>query len=96
MFVRYEANAVGRVINEPIQISRKPSLFNHRLVPDRFTWRGKDYRVNQIGGEWRVLGRWGQGEGERRYVRAITSQGLAMDLCHDTGTGAWFLHALQD
>jgi len=87
---------VSKRINEPITLRRSPSLFDRNHIPTQFTWRGRDYRVQAIGGEWRILGRWWDGEGERHYFRAITPQGLAMDLCHDMQSGAWTLYELQD
>ena len=87
---------MGKLIDEPIQLKQLPTLFEQTEVPTHLTWRGKDYRIEAIGGEWRTLGRWWEGEGERRYVRAITTTGLAMDLCHDAKTGSWMLHELQD
>ncbi len=87
---------MGKLIDEPITPNPSQSLFEQQLIPHRFTWRGREYRVETIGGEWRILGRWWEGEAEQRFVRALTSRGLAMDLCQDTRTGQWTLHELQD
>lgn len=87
---------MSKLINEPIVLPQNPDLFGQSHVPARFTWRGREYRVQVIGGEWRRLGRWWEGEGEQRYVRTITPQGLAMDLKYDAGSGSWSLHQLQD
>ena len=87
---------MGKLINEPIVLKPQPTLFDPRPFPTRFIWRGRQYQVQEIGGEWRTLGRWWEGEGERRYIRAITAQGLAMDLCQDMRTGQWSLYEVQD
>ena len=82
---------MGKLINEPIF---PVGVFHD--VPLGFIWRGRRYEVAEVGGEWRTLGRWWEGEGERRYVRILTPAGLALDLCHDMKTGLWMLHELQD
>lgn len=87
---------MSKLINEPILLPRNPNLFDRTHVPTRFTWRGREYRIQAIGGEWRKLGKWWEGEGEQHYVRTITPQGLAMDLKYDTRSGAWTLYQLQD
>lgn len=100
---------MGKLINEPIFFASPPAplSFQERgrkagvqtcehTIPCRFTWRGKNYRIETIGGEWRTLGRWWEGEGERRYLRAVMPGGLTMDLCQDMKTGNWMLHELQD
>jgi hypothetical protein len=100
----YGAMHMGKVINEPIVYGRPGSEFARQdssqgPPPDPpldFTWRGRAYRVESLGGEWRTLGRWWEGEGERRYVRALTSRGQTLDLCLDARTGQWSVHEVQD
>ena len=93
---------MGKLIDEPITLKRpslrkqEPLAFATDALPRRFVWRGREYPIHSIGGEWRVLGRWWEGEGERRYLRVVTPNGLAMDLCEDVATGHWMLHELQD
>jgi hypothetical protein len=94
---------MGKLINEPIAFrSGGQSLFGRSgssqkdAVPTAFTWRGREYSIEALGGEWRELGRWWEGEGERRYIRAITSRGPAMDLCQDMKTGQWMVYEVQD
>ncbi|MEN6343850.1 MAG: DUF6504 family protein [Armatimonadia bacterium] len=90
------AMLMGKLINEPIQVTRQPSLFERDPLPRRFTWRGRDYLIATLGGEWRELGRWWEGEGERRYLRAVTSRGMTVDLCQDLKTGQWTVAEVQD
>jgi len=36
-------------INEPISVSLLSDYRTHRIVPMRFLWKGKDFRVDQVG-----------------------------------------------
>ena len=87
---------MGKPINEPITLDQRQAHLDQSALPSRFTWRGRSYHIESTGGEWRILGRWWEGEGEQRYLRVITPTGLAMDLCQDLKTGNWMLHELQD
>lgn len=95
---------MGKIVNEPIVYQERgkgaaqSSYFEESEPPppQDFTWRGRSYRVDALGGEWRTLGRWWEGEGERRYVRALTSRGQTLDLCLDGRTGQWSVYEVQD
>ena len=87
---------MGKLIDEPITLQVQPTLFHSQPLPTQFEWRGRRYRIETIGGQWRTLGRWWEGEGECRFVRAVTPNGLTMDLCQNMKTGHWTLHELQD
>ena len=87
---------MGKLIDEPITLRSQGTLFQQQPLPAQFEWRGRQYRIESIGGEWRTLGRWWEGEGECRFLRAVVGNGLAMDLCQNLKTGHWTLHEVQD
>jgi hypothetical protein len=87
---------MAKHIHEPITVSSQQELFDSQTLPRRFTWRGRSFEIAEVGGEWRELGRWWEGEGERRTIRAITTRGVTMDLCQDLRTGLWTLAEVQD
>lgn len=87
---------MGKLINEPITCNFPECSGDPEAIPRQFIWRGRQYQVEAVGGEWRMLGRWWEGEGERRFVRALTGRGLAMDLCQDLSTGQWMVYEVQD
>ncbi len=79
-------------IGEPIEITRMGS----DRCPDMFRWRGRTYSVIDTGGTWRLLGRWWEGDGERRYVRVATSAGKTFDLCRYASTEEWHVYRVWD
>jgi hypothetical protein len=95
--IRTGAILMGKLINEPVILQPLPKRGPQRKPESQgFLWRGRLHRIEAVGGEWRLLGRWWEGEGERRYLRAITSTGLALDLCQDLVTGRWVVHEMPD
>ncbi len=36
-------------INEPVSVSFLSDCRTHRIVPMRFLWKGRDFRVDQVG-----------------------------------------------
>ena len=82
-------------IMQPILLEDQ-DLFAQAPTPRQFTWRGRRYLIESLSGEWRKLGRWWKGEPERRYLRAVTPEGLAFDICQDMKTGKWTLVGMQD
>jgi hypothetical protein len=65
-------------------------------IPRSFNWRGKQYQVKQIGGHWRIRGRWWEAEGDRHFFRVITTNGVILDLCVDQTTGQYRVAAAHD
>jgi hypothetical protein len=61
-----------------------------------FRWRGRTYSVVDTGGNWRLLGRWWEGDGERRFVRVATSAGKTFDLCRYESTDQWHVYRVWD
>lgn len=51
----------------------------------------RTYEIQEIIGEWRALGRWWEGEGERHYLRVRTTCGTILVLHYDTKTREWLL-----
>lgn len=86
----------GQFYSEQIEVStgEKPSL------PSAFVWRGKEYRVQEIWGEWpdysfgsAPRGRWWQRR-HRTYFRVVTDQEEVFELYLDRGARQkrWFLY----
>lgn len=65
-------------------------------IPHSFNWRGKEYRIKQIGGHWRIRGRWWEAEGDRYFFRVLTTNGAILDLCVDQTTGQYRVAAVHD
>ena len=81
-----------RAISEPILVREMAD--GH--YPRRFHWRDQDFQVVEVGGAWRLLGRWWEGDGERSFVRVITDTGVCLDLCHYKSTDQWHVHKVHD
>jgi hypothetical protein len=64
--------------------------------PRLFTWREQAFEVMEAGGTWRLMGRWWEGEGERRFVRVLTDRGICFDLCWQETTASWHVHKVYD
>ena len=64
--------------------------------PSAFTWRERSFRVVEVGGTWRLVGRWWEGDGERHFVRVVTDAGKCFDLCRYKSTGQWHVHKVYD
>ena len=84
--------AISKTKNQPITVREMADGHYPRV----FTWRGRDFEVVEIGGTWRLLGRWWEGDGERRFVRIITSTGACLDLCHYKSADLWQVHKVYD
>ncbi|MGE5587347.1 MAG: DUF6504 family protein [Clostridia bacterium] len=63
--------------------------------PERFYWRRKWLRVLSIVDEWREVGDWWQGEGERRVFAVLADNGGVYELCCDERE-AWRLTKIFD
>ena len=87
---------MGKLIDEPITLQIQPSLFQSQPLPHQFEWRRKRDQIETIGGPWRTIGCWWEGEGDCRFFRAVTPNGLTMDTYQNMKTGRWTLHELQD
>ena len=83
---------MGKLILEPIQTD----LTRGTASPRAFRWRGRRYRITQLGGQWTERGRWWEGRGERCFVRALTDRNTVVDLCFEPHRGRWLLHSLHD
>jgi len=86
---------VPKRILQPIVLEEKDA-FAQVAMPREFTWRGRRYLIESLSCEWRRLGRWWKGEPERRYLRAVTPEGIAFDICQDMKTGKWVLVGMED
>ena len=84
--------AMTRAIGEPIEIT----VMEGDRCPETFTWRGRRYDVVDAGGTWRLLGRWWEGDGERRFVRVLTDAGKTFDLCRYEATDQWHVYRVWD
>jgi hypothetical protein len=62
----------------------------------RFVWRGREHRINCIGGRWSQGGRWWLGENHRLYIHITTLDNLAMNLCYDELDQSWHIAELKD
>jgi len=62
----------------------------------RFVWRGREHRINSIGGQWRQGGRWWRGESYRSYIRITTLDNMAIDLCYDELDQSWRIAEMMD
>ena len=83
---------MSKLILEPIQTA----LTRGTHTPRAFCWRGRYYRILQLGGAWREPGRWWEGYGEREFYRALTDRHTVVDLCFEPRRGQWLLHSLYD
>ncbi len=65
-------------------------------APDRFTWRGRIYRVKEVQERWRLVGAWWDGEGEMTFFRVLTDKGGIYELRFDHKKAKWSVAAVQD
>ncbi len=86
---------MGRQGGRQMHNSQQAPAATH-AIPHSFTWRGKEYRIKQIGGHWRIRGRWWKAEGDRYFFRVITTNGAILDLCVDQTTGQYRVAAVHD
>ncbi len=82
-----------QVFDEPVSQLAFSPLKNW---PERFYWRGREHRVQQCCGEWKVTGRWWLGESQRHFFRLVTHENLTLDVCQDEMTGQWALAEILD
>ncbi len=83
---------MSRSINEPIIVQKMAE----GRYPLAFNWRNRSFEVVETGGTWRLLGRWWEGDGERRFVRVVTDAGVCLDLCHYKSTDQWHVSKVHD
>ncbi|MCR4402805.1 MAG: DUF6504 family protein [Firmicutes bacterium] len=79
-----------RRINRSLQVVAREDL-----RPERFYWRRKWLRVLSIVDEWREVGDWWRGEGERRAFTVLADNGGVYELCCDERE-AWRLTKIFD
>jgi hypothetical protein len=53
---------MSRLIDQPIQVTSRPSHLARSPEPVAFTWRGTRYRVTEILDTWEEAGRWWEQE----------------------------------
>ena len=81
--------AVSRRIDEPVTVHLQGHL------PQTFSWRGRQMVVQEVVDVWHEVGRWWEGEDEKRFVRLLTSEGTYELYCH-LASGLWYLHRILD
>ena len=84
--------SMTREVDEPILVEEMAA--GH--YPRRFTWREHSFEVVEAGGMWRLRGRWWEGEGEREFVRVVTTSEICFDLCWQESTASWQVHKVYD
>jgi len=82
---------MSKIIDEPITMLQ-PQV----RCGGGFVWRGREHRIDQIGGHWSRRGRWWRGEGYRRYIRITTLDNMALDLCYDELGQYWTVAEMMD
>lgn len=88
---------MSRRIEQPVEVvGSLPPSGEGRDGPAAFiVWRGRRLRVLECLEEWYEMGRWWDGEGERRFVRVLTEAGI-YELGLDVATGRWQLYRILD
>jgi len=84
--------AMTKTVDEPILVSQAV----RGCVPGLFRWREQTFKVVEVGGRWRLMGRWWEGEGEREFVRVVADCGICFDLCRQESTESWQVHKVYD
>jgi len=84
--------AMTKTIDEPIFVQQATG----EPYPRLFVWGEHTFKVVEIGGTWRLMGRWWEGEGEREFVRVVTDCGMCFDLCRHESTETWQVHKVYD
>jgi Family of unknown function (DUF6504) len=87
----------------PIRVRRGPDG-----APHRFTWRGEQYRVQEVLGTWHLCDRWwqspvaaalgteAQGPSDRHYYRLLVPEQQVFEVYYDTVSHTWVLDVVQD
>ncbi|HEY3397353.1 MAG TPA: DUF6504 family protein [Armatimonadota bacterium] len=83
---------MSKLIVEPI----KPSLAHRGNYPRSFRWRGRFYRITDLGGAWAEAGRWWEGQTERKFLRVLTDRNVVADLCFEPKRAQWLLYRVYD
>ena len=83
---------MSKLIIEPIQLE----LAQATRAPRAFHWRGRSYRVAEIGGKWAETGHWWEGQSECKFCRVLTDRNLVADLCFEPQHGQWWLYRVYD
>jgi hypothetical protein len=79
-----------------------PIKMVHRAgQPARFTWREREYTVEEILLCWRLRDRWWEAPGpggasDRRYYRMRCREGLLCDVYYDVASDIWVLDRVFD
>jgi hypothetical protein len=84
--------AMSKLIIEPVQ----PELSTDARALRAFRWRGRFYRISEIGGKWAETGHWWEGQEECKFCRVLTDRNLVADLCFEPRYGQWWLYRLYD
>lgn len=71
---------MSRLIDQPIQVTSRPSLLARTPEPIAFPWRGSRYRVTEILDTWEEAGRWREEESPRTAFRVQTEGGGVFEL----------------
>ena len=80
---------MSRRVDEPVVVQLRDTR------PVAFIWQGRRRIVREIVEEWQEAGRWWEGEGERRFVRLLTTDSACELYCH-LPSGQWYLHRILD
>lgn len=65
-------------------------------VPLRFTWRGREYRVQILSERWRIDEGWFQVRVWREYFKVATDSHTLILLYHDLLQDQWYLQRVYD
>ena len=72
------------------------ALDSRRHTPAAFRWRGTFYRVAAVQEQWRFVGAWWDGEGERTFFRVLAEDGGIFELSYDHLKHIWQLARVED
>lgn len=79
-----------RKVMKPVQV-----VIQGNRHPERFYWRRRWLRVLAVVDEWREIGAWWDGEGEKRFVSVLADNGGLYELCCDERK-EWRLTRISD
>ncbi|MGB9868123.1 MAG: DUF6504 family protein [Bacillota bacterium] len=65
------------------------------MIPESFSWKGKQYRIVRIVEEWCDTGEWWKGETEKKFYRVETDWSM-VEIFYDTGTKSWGIYRIYD
>jgi hypothetical protein len=83
---------MSKLIIEPVQTE----LSQDARALRAFRWRGRFYRIAEVGGKWTEIGLWWEGQAECKFCRVLTDRNLVADLCFEPQYGQWWLYRVYD